>query len=241
MTMRNILLSTVAVLALTGSALAADLPSTKSAPVFVAPAPVFSWTGVYIGVEGGGDFRDYRDRFTGVTISKEAGLVGGLIGFNYQFANNFVVGLEGDAAAILGGNRAYNQTINAVVYNNTYNSNYAAAIRGRLGVAAFNNALLYVAGGVAFGDTRVNYPAVLAPSAYTTSRTGWTIGGGVDYAFTSNWIGRLEYRYVDLGTGGFINYGGFVNDRIRVSSSEVIGALIYKFGYAAPVPVVAKY
>jgi outer membrane immunogenic protein len=87
MTMRNILLSTVAVLALTGSALAADLPSTKSAPVFVAPAPVFSWTGVYIGVEGGGDFRDYRDRFTGVTISKEAGLVGGLIGFNYQFVS----------------------------------------------------------------------------------------------------------------------------------------------------------
>ena len=249
--MRNILLSTVAVLALTGSAFAADLPSTKSAPVYAAPAPLFTWSGLYIGVEGGGDFRQYRDRFDGVTIDKDAGLVGGVIGYNWATSNfgfsNLVLGLEGDAAAVLGGNKAYT-TSGATIYNNTYNSNYAAAIRGRIGFA-YDRVLVYAAGGVAFGDTKVNYRttnlATNLGASYTTDRVGWTIGGGVDYAFTPNWIGRIEYRYVDLGTGGYV-YGvpganGYLNDHIRVQSSEVLAALIYKFGYTAPAPVVAKY
>ena len=57
--MRALLLSTVAFAALAGSALASDLPSTKSAPVFT-PAPVFSWTGFYLGAEGGVDFLDTK-------------------------------------------------------------------------------------------------------------------------------------------------------------------------------------
>lgn len=244
--MQKVLLSTVAVLAMAGSAFAADLPSTKAPPpVYVPPPPVFTWTGFYIGVEGGGDFRNYHDNWTGNGIYKDAGLVGGVLGYNWQ-VNQFVFGLEGDAAAVLGGNRAYAYNDNfggvVTVYNNTLNSNYAAAIRGRLGFAAWERALLYVAGGVAFGDVKVGYDnGVLLPTSYTTSRTGWTIGAGVDYAFTPNWITRIEYRYVDLGTGGYYNYGTFVNDGIRVTSNQVLGAVIYKFGGPAAEPVVAKY
>ena len=54
--MRKILLSTVAIMAMTGSALAADLPSRKAAPAYIAPVPAFSWTGFYVGIEGGADF-----------------------------------------------------------------------------------------------------------------------------------------------------------------------------------------
>jgi outer membrane immunogenic protein len=239
--MRKVLLSTVAVIAMAGSALAADLPSSKAPPpVYVPPAPIFSWTGFYIGIEGGGDFRQYRDNFTGTGINKDAGLVGGVIGYNWQF-NQFVLGLEGDAAAVLSGNRAYTPA-GFPIYNNTLNSNYAAAIRGRLGLAAWDRALLYVAGGVAFGDTKVGFNnGILAPVSYTTSRTGWTIGAGVDYAFTPSWIGRIEYRYVDLGTGGYLNYGAFVNDRIRVTSNQVMAAMLWKFGSPVAEPVVAKY
>jgi outer membrane immunogenic protein len=238
--MRNLLLSTVAVMAMTGSALAADLPSTKAPAQYYAAAPVFSWTGFYVGVEGGGDFRQYKDNFAGYTIDKDAGLIGGLIGYNWQL-NSLVFGLEGDAAALLGGNKAFTPS-GTPIYNNTFNSNYAAAIRGRLGWAAFDRTLIYVAGGVAFGDTKVSYATLALPSAsYTTSRTGYTIGVGVDYAWTNNWIGRLEYRYVDLGTGGYYNYGAFVNDGVKASSSEILAAIIYKFGTPETAAVVAKY
>jgi outer membrane immunogenic protein len=236
--MRKILISTLSLAAMAGSAFAADLPSTKAAPVYLAPAPVFSWTGLYIGVEGGGDFRQYRDRLGGFTIDKDAGLIGGVIGYNWQTSSfgisNLVIGLEGDAAAVLGGNKAFTPG-GVAILNSTFNSSYAAAIRGRLGIPAWDRALLYVAGGVAFGDTKVATTA----GSYTTDRTGWTIGAGVDYAFTPNWIGRLEYRYVDLGTGGYTN-AYFFNDRVETTSSQILGALIYKFG-VPETAVVAKY
>ena len=112
-------------------------------------------------MEGGGDFRNYHDNWTGRGINKDGGLVGGVLGYNWQMGN-FVVGLEGDAAALLSGNEAW--TYNGVqVYNNTVNGDYAAAIRGRVGITAFDRALLYVAGGVAFGDVKYNYAPANVP------------------------------------------------------------------------------
>lgn len=246
--MRKILLSTVALVAMAGVASAADLPSTKAAPVYIPPAPVFTWTGFYMGVEGGGDFRNYHDNWTGRGLNKDGGLVGGVLGYNWQMGN-FVVGLEGDAAALLSGNQAwtYDRFGNGVqVYNNTLNGDYAAAIRGRVGITAFDRALLYVAGGVAFGDVKYNYysPAIGGPGiSATQDRVGWTIGAGVDYAMTPNWIMRVEYRYVDLGNGDNYTYNNaFTNNRLNVTSNQVMGAIMYKFG--APMsaaPVVAKY
>jgi outer membrane immunogenic protein len=244
--MRKILLSTVALLAMAGAASAADLPSTKAAPVYVPPPPVFTWTGFYIGIEGGGDFRNYHDNWTGRGINKDGGLIGGVLGYNWQMGN-FVVGLEGDAAALLSGNEAW--TYNGVqLFNNTLNGDYAAAIRGRIGIPAFERALFYVAGGVAFGDVKYNYyaPALGYGVSATQDRVGWTIGAGMDYAFTPNWIARIEYRYVDLGNGDNYNfaYGGvnyWSNNRLNVTSNQVMGAIMYKFGEPVAAPVVAKY
>jgi outer membrane immunogenic protein len=238
------LIPALAALIVAAPALAADLPSRKEAPVYIAPAPIFTWSGFYIGIEGGGDFRDYNDNWTGRGFVKDGGLIGGVLGYNWQFGN-FVVGLEGDAAALLSGDQAW--TYGGVqIFNNTLNSDYAAAIRGRLGMAAWDRALLYIAGGVAFGNVTYNYysPLLAAGVSGTQDRVGWTIGAGIDYAFTPNWIGRVEYRYVDLGNGDNFSYNNtfFTNNRLNVTSNQVIGALIYKFGSPSVAePVVAKY
>ena len=66
---------------------------------------------------------------------------------------------------------------------------------------------------------------------------GCTIGAGLDYAFTNNLIGRIEYRYTDLGSA-WVGNSVF---RTRFDSNVVMAGLLYKFGPSAEVPVVAKY
>jgi outer membrane immunogenic protein len=236
--MRKVLLSTVALAALTGSALAADLPSRKMAPAYIAPVPAFSWTGFYVGIEGGADFLTSNVSVLGFGLNNTttAGLIGGVVGYNYEFPNRFVLGLEGDVGGVLGARR--NNLLGGFYTDNSY----FADIRGRLGYAFADRALLYVAGGVAFGDVKTGVLGAVPALAVTSQRVGWTIGAGVDYAFTPNWIGRLEYRYVDLGTGGNYNYNNFyVNDGIKVTSNQIMAALLYKFGSPVAEAVVAKY
>ncbi len=90
-----------------GAAFAADLPSTKGEPVYAPPPPpVFSWTGFYIGVNGGyggnninyHDYDPYDEGYSGYEKITSSGFVaGGTVGFNYQFpTSNFVLGFEGD-------------------------------------------------------------------------------------------------------------------------------------------------
>ncbi|MHC4047729.1 outer membrane beta-barrel protein [Bradyrhizobium sp. 23AC] len=85
-------------------------------------------------------------------------------------------------------------------------------MRGRLGVA-FNNSLLYVTGGAAWGDMDHTY--VLANALFetvSTTRTGWTVGAGWEYGFTPNWSTRVEYRYTDFGTfrnNSTVSFPGF--------------------------------
>ena len=222
--MRNILLSTVALVAFAGSAVAADLPSRKAAPIYTAPVSVYNWTGFYAGIEGGADF--INTRYPGYSNNRAAGLVGGVVGYNYQLANKFVIGLEGDAGGVFGATKRVATPAGSWTKSD---SSYFGDIRGRFGYAV-DRTLLYVAGGVAFADVKNNYFGV----TNTDSRVGWTIGAGADYAFTNNWIGRLEYRYTDLGSA----IDGGV--RVRQNSNEVLVGLLYKFG-APEAAVVAKY
>ena len=108
--MRTLLLSTVAFAALAGSAFAADLPSRKEAPVYLAPTPVFSWTGFYVGGDIGAAFSatltnpayTYNASYipwTGHSFNSSGFMGGGYLGYNYQLNQNFVVGLEGDFQA----------------------------------------------------------------------------------------------------------------------------------------------
>jgi outer membrane immunogenic protein len=252
--MRRLLLSTLALASTAFSALAADLPSTKAAPALVAPVPVFAWTGFYVGVYGGGVFSstNVTDPLAGAHYnqSPSGGTVGGLVGYNYQFNPNWVIGIEGE-----GGWQGYSTSTNFVSLSNgdtfhqTVDTDYAARIRGRLGYAFGDRALLFVAGGVSFSDIKVRLADTTnasGPYSITQDYTGWNIGGGVDYAFTPNWVGRIEYIYDNYGAQNYafsnltqVGANTFNSRRVSEDESTVRAALIYKFGVVAP--IVAKY
>ncbi|MCG7394192.1 porin family protein [Microvirga sp. ACRRW] len=184
--MKKILLASVALLGFTAAASAADLPSRRVAPV-VAAVPVFTWTGFYAGVNAGFGFNsnDSIVLSNGVVVDSidgddDAGFIGGAqIGFNYQMGS-FVVGVEGDLQYADFGDARY--TIPGVVGTwEGESDDWFGTARARAGVA-FDRALIYATGGFAFAD----------------DRTGWVVGGGLEYAFTNNLTAKIEGLYVNL-------------------------------------------
>jgi outer membrane immunogenic protein len=193
--MKTILLASVGLLALgVAPASAADIarrPPPAKAPVYVAPP--FSWTGGYIGVNGGYGFgrSDFSAPFASGSFDTAGGLVGGTLGYNYQM-DRIVFGVEGDfdASWIKGSTTCDGLSCE------TKNS-WLATVRGRLGYAA-GRFMPYVTGGGAFGDIK-NTIAPLGSASET--KTGWSAGGGLEYHFNGPWSAKLEYLYVDLGRG----------------------------------------
>lgn len=207
------------VAALMGStAYAADLPAPMPAPmpVITSPAPAFSWTGFYLGLHGGYgwgdadvDFSSVNDGDLGDTSIDMDGWFGGVQGgYNYQMGN-FVVGLEADASwSGIDGDSTETGAVGlgptAVTIDSDAELEWLATVRLRGGFA-IDRALIYATGGVAFGQ--LNYDYNVNDGAGTTyfsgdgdeNMTGWTIGGGVEYAATQNVSVKLEYLYTDLG------------------------------------------
>jgi outer membrane immunogenic protein len=250
----------------TSAAMAADLPPV---PAAVAPlAPAFSWSGFYLGVNigyGGGQF-SYPFAFTAIdgsggfggTASVTSGgvLGGGQVGYNWAFANNFLLGFETDfdGAAIRGkvqldasgfsGPGALSVSAGSKIQT-------LGTVRGRAGYA-FDRFLVYATGGFAYGQvsSEVN---ISAPDggglsiSRTPMRTGWTVGGGFEYAITNNLTVKTEYLYVDLGNDAALFNGlilGQVNANVhqKTTANIVRAGLNYKFDwFAAPAAVVAKY
>jgi outer membrane immunogenic protein len=87
---------------------------------------------------------------------------------------------------------------------NSVRAEFLGTVRGRLG-AIFNQALLFVTGGLAIGTVKTSGSfghfggSEIETASETTTRAGWTIGGGLEYAFAPNWSAKIEYLYVDLG------------------------------------------
>ncbi len=262
--MRRLLSSAAVIAAFASPALAADLPSQKAPPVLVEPVPFFLWSGFYVGVESGGQWSREnglwgdaaRKGLSPYANDANGGVIGGYVGYNWQFSN-LVVGLEGDANGIFGGSGATNTVYNSLGLNgnpvgvNLYSidarETWNADIRARFGYAV-DRALFYVAGGVAFGDVSMSYAGPLNVSSApflteTTQRVGWTIGAGLEYAFTNSIRGRVEYRHTDLGSRSFVEFpssGGGNTDTIQFYSDTVLIGLTYAFGGPEPV-IVAKY
>lgn len=234
--MKKLLLQSMILAAFGSSAFAADLPSKKEPPAFApaAVASVYDWTGPYAGAQLGYGFgRDnIADAFKPTGFSDYSGkfgfngVQGGLFaGYNIQ-SGALVYGVEADG--VFAG--AHGSTLPPFGYRVKTSMNSEAALRGRVGYA-FDRALVYVAGGVAVANFKTSHIAVAATDSYTQTRAGWTLGTGVEYAFTNNWIGRVEYRYS--------NFGKFTNSDVvvdsnwvwhnRVSESAVRAAIAYKF------------
>ncbi|QGM99165.1 outer membrane protein [Methylocystis parvus] len=148
---------------------------------------------------------------------------GGQIGYNFQFYNNFVVGIEADIQGIAGSSSNSAPSFSAapvigfpgeVVSGATVsrrNLDYIGTVRGRLGWLATPTLLLYGTGGLAYGGVSMNtaWVGVEAPTfgafpgfgatAFSDTRVGWTAGGGVEWMFWPNWSAKVEYLYYDLG------------------------------------------
>jgi outer membrane immunogenic protein len=249
--MRKILFSTVALAALAGQAFAADLPSRKEAPVYVAPAPIFSWTGFYVGADIGGSWGNNNVTVPaafGANFSHNAtndGVIGGgFVGYNYQF-NNFVIGLQGEFDGTSNGNSRFLDPFGR--FETRFGQDWIASVDGRLGWAAWDRTLLYVIGGVAWDQQTASVTDNLSGFSLSRSvtRTGYDIGGGLEYAFNYNWTARIEYRYYNFGSTNtafldpLLVAGAFY--RTTLTDNVVRAGLAYKFGVPEPVPVVAKY
>jgi outer membrane immunogenic protein len=187
--MRNTLVLAAALAAaLSSAALAADAVETiPSAPVAIETAPVFSWSGPYLGIHGGYGWGDADIEGAG-SDSFDGARMGGFVGYNWQFSNGFVAGVEGD--------------VNYDWNNNDYGagvdaeSGFSGSARARLGYA-MDRTLIYAAGGWTATNVEVNTPV----GDESDTLHGWTIGAGVDHAFTDNLFGRVEYRYNDYSKG----------------------------------------
>jgi outer membrane immunogenic protein len=203
--MKKLLLATAALAIMATAASAADLPQRQVAPApYVPVAPAFTWTGFYLGLNAGyawthSDGVSWADSLGGVANFKSDrdGFIGGAqAGYNWQFGQ-FVVGAETDIQYTDLKKRSWD------VFGNTtrLDTSYLGTVRARLGFVPMDRALLYVTGGLAYGDTKLEaWNANLGVGASKRdTNVGWTLGAGVEYAITNNITTKLEYLYYDLG------------------------------------------
>jgi outer membrane immunogenic protein len=120
---------------------------------------------------------------------------GGYTGFNFEIAPSWVLGIEGDFSFT-----DLDKTVpcNNPAFNCNSGADWTASLRGRVGYA-FDRVMIYGTGGVAWLDYNgfTSLPGVKFKDSETL--TGWTVGGGLEWAFTDNLIGRAEYFYADYG------------------------------------------
>jgi outer membrane immunogenic protein len=305
---RRIFLASASALALAGTAFAADLPTHAPPPVFLPPPPM--WTGFYAGVNAGYEWSASNSvdvvsavafnnavlsplglsyapaaalgATRNIPLNSNGFIGGGQIGYNYQFATNWVVGIEADIQGIAGGNGTASvftvtprvgfapltvQTTDTV----SKSLNYLGTVRGRFGYLLTPTLLIYGDGGLAYGginsDTGIFGAEVpntgsspfFGLGRASTTRVGWTAGGGAEWMFLPNWSAKVEYAYYDLGSvtyssapltsnllPGQVNAGAvsFINTaatRTHFNGNIVRAGINYHFNWGAPAPVVAKY
>jgi outer membrane immunogenic protein len=223
---RLVLASALAIATMMGAANAADLPRRHAAPprAPVYAEPAYTWTGFYVGINGGYGFgrSDWNTPAGTSGFNVDGGLVGGTLGYNYQ-VGQVVFGLEGDIdwSGIKG------QTGTGICAGGICetSNNWLATARGRIGYA-FNRIMPYVTAGGAFGDVKMN-PAGFAGE--TDTRAGWTAGGGVEFNLTGPWTAKVEYLYVDLGTAncGAVSCGASTD--VKFNTNLVRAGLNYRF------------
>ena len=256
----------LAIALLSTTAFAADLPSRRAPPVYAPapPIPVFTWTGAYIGGQVGYEFGK-DNAFASATANgaglaasgpQPKGVIGGAhVGYLFStqslplFGNTLggllgtgaVIGIEGD---VDGSSARANYNLGGIAA--TSRDQIQGSIRGRLGVAV-DRVLFYATGGAAFGGLKNTYINTITGGADSINKTrvGYTVGGGVEYAITNNYVFGVEYRYTDFGTyTDFLNgsTAGGVAVRHKETENRIQARFSYKFDTFAPMaPVVARY
>ncbi|WP_288429592.1 outer membrane protein [uncultured Agrobacterium sp.] len=175
--------------------MAADAVSeVPSAPV-ADIAPAFSWTGFTVGVQGGYNWNKQDSLISNGTEFSgrfDGGILGGFVGYNYDFGNTWVVGVEADFDKNWADGSAFDGGLE-------YGFDWQGSVRGRVGYA-FDRALVYGTAGWAYAR---GYEDVIGFADEKKNFNGYAVGLGVDYAFTDMVFGRVEYRYTNFGDKTF--------------------------------------
>lgn len=188
-----------------------------------------SWTGFYLGANGGAGWGDpsvsmtYLENGqteqgiswypTSVGQHYSGAVFGGQIGYNYQISSQWVLGLKYDTDFSQW--TAYNATrsgdssgANAVLYS-SQKLNWFGHLLPRAGYLIKNNLLAYGTGGLSFGSVRGYANQAFSsslvgvnsyPGSFKTTSAGWAAGGGLEWNMVDNWSLAVEYLYNDLGS-----------------------------------------
>jgi outer membrane immunogenic protein len=224
---------------------------------YAGPAPVYNWTGVYLG--GNAGYGAGVDRLTqtpnqgivsteGSTITPK-GFAGGVqLGYNWQGGRNWLVGFEAD---IQGTNQDHTACSALLCFTQTpppgndaitmrNQIDWFGTVRGRIG-AVNNNILFYATGGAAFGRIKETVQENFSLGGGTTNSTavtstfnqlGWTAGGGIEAAVAGNWTAKAEYLYLNLGTiqSTFADGTGLIiNNSTKVQDHIFRAGVNYRF------------
>jgi outer membrane immunogenic protein len=275
-----------------GSAIAADLPS-KGLPMPPLPPEPPMWSGFYVGLNLGATLGVSPLSTSAVPLAAaptwgsevalSAALAtskfplddarfigGGQVGYNFQLAPSWVVGVEADIQGVADSSNAGvafgagapaafpgERIISTVRATKTLD--YFGTARGRVGFLATPTLLLYATGGFAYGGVgsstaivQENAPFVPgfgSAGRYSDTRVGWTVGGGLEWLFAPKWSLKLEYLYYDLGRvtyglSGLSFPGAYISAvaaSTRFDGHVARAGLNYHFNWSEPAPVIAKY
>lgn len=223
--MKKLLLSGTALVALAPAALAADLGSYRQGSIKDEPvyAPAFTWTGFYVGAQVGHGWgeTEFSDCCGKWGFDQDGWFGGGFIGFNWQ-KDRFVFGIEGDANAA---DIEHSEFFYGDKYRSTIDALYS--IRGRAGFA-HDHWLIFATGGWAWANVEDSVHFCCG-GRFSEDDTvdGWTLGGGLEYAFTPNWTARVEYRHYDFDESRLPSWGtGYKRD---LDLDTVSVGIAYKF------------
>jgi outer membrane immunogenic protein len=234
------LLSSIALVALIicGPVGAADMPvPPPTAPGYYTPPvapPIYNWAGFYFGGNAGGAWTTSNGP---VNSTQTSGFIGGgQVGYNFFLPPSVLLGVEADFDGLTNTNSSI--TPDGFVQHDA-KLNFLSTVRGRVGLT-FDRLLVYGTGGVAFTQSDVTRTQLATAGGIpagtvdqlTNIRTGWTVGGGLEYAFAHNWTAKVEYLFADMGsiTNTFPN-AGITNGPINLNVNTVRAGINYKFNW----------
>ncbi|HYW64705.1 MAG TPA: outer membrane protein [Bradyrhizobium sp.] len=186
---------------------------------------------------------------TSIPLDSHALIGGGQFGYNWQVSPRWVVGVEADMSWT-----DMNKMVAAPgpadptrIMPATEKFDWIGTARGRVGFIPVDRLLVFGTGGLAYGHaslstalTRIRLDGTVICTgnncqngSTSETRVGWTIGGGAEWAFTSNWSLKAEYLYYDLGTVSHTmtdpSFPSIFNAAVRLNGNVVRAGVNYHF------------